>query len=376
MRTSEEIYHRVRWDPRFDPARFVLGINVRGAAPARVPLPDFVAGGDIPWHRVVFIEADGETVWDRASGVDRLDETLAGRVREPRRLREPSFTACPPYVWDPVAGWRPAPPVRGEGARPGTALRVLTWNTLWDRYDGDRIHTSRRRPLLLEALEWADADVIALQEVESELLGMLLRAPWVRSAYTLGSDPTGRDVHDTGLLLLSRLPVREAAHHVLGPHKAVAAVTVESGAGPIVVAATHLTSDHAEDAASRRDAELAGLADALRGVEGDLVLLGDFNDGGNAPADALGLRDAWTEVYGVDDRTPTFDPRANPLAAISSLTGRAVRIDRVLLRGRGLRAVTAELRGNSPATPDGLFVSDHYGVAVDLVACESANESA
>ena len=30
MRTSEEIYHRVRWDPRFDPARFVLGVNVRG----------------------------------------------------------------------------------------------------------------------------------------------------------------------------------------------------------------------------------------------------------------------------------------------------------------------------------------------------------
>ena len=60
MRTSEEIYHRVRWDPRFDPARFVLGINVRGAAPKRVPLPNFVPGGDIPWHRVLFVEADGE----------------------------------------------------------------------------------------------------------------------------------------------------------------------------------------------------------------------------------------------------------------------------------------------------------------------------
>ena len=68
MRTSEEIYHRVRWDPRFDPARFVLGINQRGAAPKRVPLPTFVPGGDIPWHRVLFIEADGELVWDRADG--------------------------------------------------------------------------------------------------------------------------------------------------------------------------------------------------------------------------------------------------------------------------------------------------------------------
>ena len=36
MRTSEEIYHRVRWDPRFDPARFVLGVQQRGARVAEV----------------------------------------------------------------------------------------------------------------------------------------------------------------------------------------------------------------------------------------------------------------------------------------------------------------------------------------------------
>ncbi|MEV5412543.1 DUF504 domain-containing protein [Thermopolyspora sp. NPDC052614] len=35
MRTSEEIYHRVRWDPRFDPARFVFGVDQRGAEPVR-----------------------------------------------------------------------------------------------------------------------------------------------------------------------------------------------------------------------------------------------------------------------------------------------------------------------------------------------------
>ena len=31
MRTSEEIYHRVRWDSRFDPARFVFGVEQRAA---------------------------------------------------------------------------------------------------------------------------------------------------------------------------------------------------------------------------------------------------------------------------------------------------------------------------------------------------------
>ncbi|GED83707.1 RNA repair domain-containing protein [Streptomyces sp. 6-11-2] len=91
MRTSDEIYHRVRWDPRFDPSRFVLGISLRGDGVARVPLPSFVPGGDIPWHRVVFIEADDEVVWDRSTGVDRVDASGAGRVRDPRTV--PGFDA-------------------------------------------------------------------------------------------------------------------------------------------------------------------------------------------------------------------------------------------------------------------------------------------
>nr|WP_055502341.1 poly(A) polymerase [Nonomuraea pusilla] len=361
MRTSEEIYHRVRWDPRFDPSRFVLGVGQRGAGPKRVPLPAFVPGGDIPWHRILFVEADGELVWNRATGLDRLDSCDAGRVRDPRRLRAPFFTARIPHAWDPAAGWRPA---TGQGA--GTAgglVRVLTWNTLWDRYDGDRIDTARRRPLLLEALQRADADVVALQEVEPALLSMLLAAPWVRDRYTVAADPGGEDVDDCGLLLLSRLPVTEAAWHRLGPHKAVAAVVVHTGAGPLVVATTHLTSDHTDDGADRRRAELARIGEGLAGIDGDVLLAGDFNDGTGTPAAALGLRDAWTEARGADD-TPTFDPRVNPLAAISSLSGRAARLDRILLRGRP-RTLSATLHGDTPAA-GGLYVSDHYGVEAVL----------
>ncbi|WP_188191399.1 poly(A) polymerase [Nonomuraea sp. SYSU D8015] len=372
MRTSEEVYHRVRWDPRFDPSRFVLGVGQRGAAPKRIPLPAFAPGGDIPWHRVLFVEADGELVWDRATGLDRVDTCEAGRARVPRRLRAPFFTARTPHTWDADGGWRPG---SGHAAPATAALRVLTWNTLWDRYDGERIDTARRRPLLLAALEEADADVIALQEVESELLSMLLAAPWVRARYTVGTGPDGADVDDCGLLLLSRLPVREAAWHELGPHKAVSAVVVDTEGGPLVVAVTHLTSDHTADGAARRRAELDRIAEGLAGIDGDLVLLGDFNDGTDAPAVALGLRDAWTEAYGADDQTPTFDPPANPLAAISSRSGRAARLDRVLLRGRP-RVVSAALRGDTP-TPEGLYISDHYGVEAVLdVAADVRDEAA
>ncbi|MEV0093839.1 poly(A) polymerase [Streptomyces sp. NPDC050738] len=367
MRTSEQIYHQVRWDPRFDPARFVLGVLQRGAAPKRVQLTSFVPGGDIPWHRVLFVEADGEVVWDRAAGVDRIGDpgTDAGRARAPRLLRAPFFTAVTPYTWDPVVGgWRPA---RAERQPPttGAVLSVLTWNTLWDRYDADRIDTARRRPALLDALAAADADVIALQEVEAGLLVLLLAEPWVRAGYTLSTSPSGRQVEENGLLLLSRVPVREAGRHVLGPHKALTALTVESAAGPLVVAVTHLSSDHSDPGGVRRRAELLRIDEGLASVDGEVLLLGDFNDSTGRPAAELGLQDAWTRTHGAADDTPTFDPVANPLAAVSSLGGRPGRLDRVLLRGETLRAAGAELLGTVPAE-DGLFVSDHYGVRVEL----------
>lgn len=375
MRTSEEIYHRVRWDSRFDPARFVLGVAQRGTVPKRVPLPRFTPGGDIPWHRVLFIEADGEVVWDRSSGVDRIDATDAGRVRAPRRLPSPYFVSRTPYAFSaPDAAWAPVSEDAPAPAPSSGPLTLLTWNTLWDRYDSDRIDTARRRPLLLDALRAADADVIALQEAEPALLSLLLATPWVRGGYTLWADPAGRDVADCGLLLLSRVPVREAGLHALGPHKAVAAVVVDGPGGPVTVAATHLSSDHSPDGARRRDAELADLATGLAAIEGELALLGDFNDGGDTPQDRLGMTDAWSRVHGPDDRTPTFDPSVNPLAAVSSLTGRVSRLDRVLVRPDGLRPASAVLLGDVPA-PDGLYVSDHFGVRVELAA-DAAEEAA
>jgi poly(A) polymerase len=368
MRTSEEIYHQVRWDPRFDPSRFVFGVAQRGAEPKRVPLPLFSPGGDIPWHRVLFVEADGQVVWDRATGVDRVGASEAGRVREPRLLRAPYFTARTPYAWDAAGeSWRPTART-APAPVPADALRVLTWNTLWDWYNAEHIDTARRRPALLAALEAADADVIALQEVEAPLLAMLLDAPWVRARYTLGTDPCGRDVADTSLVLLSRLPVREAGVHFFGPHKAVTAVALETTAGPLVVAATHLTSDHSPTGAGRRKAEQAEMAEWLSGPEENVLVMGDFND---AREDAegvgprLGLRDAWTQTHGASDHTPTFDPGANPLAAVSAPGGEPGRLDRVLLRGNGLTVAGVWLHGDVP-TPQRVYLSDHYGVAADL----------
>ncbi|MEY9906796.1 poly(A) polymerase [Catenulispora sp. MAP12-49] len=358
MRTSQEIYHRVRWDARFDASRFVMGLEQRGREPKRVPLPSFDPQGDIPWHRVVFFEADGQLVWDRASGVDALDASGAGLAQRTRLLAAPFFEPRTPHAF--VDGrWQPATGP-SSGATVGAELRVLTWNTLWDRYDGALIRTAERRPMLLAALRDADVDVIALQEAEPALVKMLLAEDWVRAEWTLGGDPRSADVADSGVLVLSRLPVIEAGWHALARYKAVTAVVVETAAGPVVVANTHLSSDHSTDGAGLRTQQLGQLADGLRDIDAvPVVLVGDFNDDSEAPATRLGMTDAWTQVHGVADETATFDPVANPLAAVSSLTGQAKRLDRVLLLGAA--ASDARLIGEVPSG-DGLFVSDHYGI--------------
>src|SRR5262245_17102060 len=92
MRTSEQAWSQIAWDPRLDPARFVVGVDVHAADPERVPLPDFVPGGDIPWHRVLFFELDGVRCWDR-TGLDRLDEIAASGTATPRALGPP--------LWEP-----------------------------------------------------------------------------------------------------------------------------------------------------------------------------------------------------------------------------------------------------------------------------------
>jgi endonuclease/exonuclease/phosphatase family metal-dependent hydrolase/2'-5' RNA ligase/uncharacterized protein (UPF0248 family) len=405
MRTSEEIYQRVRWDPRFDPSRFVLGITQRGADPKRIPLPAFVPGGEIPWHRVLFVEADGEVVWDRAAGVDRIDASNAGRALAPRRLRAPFFTALVPHAWDPAGGeWRPAIQREGRDASgasgahgqgvPAAPLRVLTWNTLWDRYESDRIHTARRRPLLLAALRVARADVIALQEVDATLLAMVLGQGWVRAEYTVSSAARDRAVEDCGVLLLSRRPVLEAAVHMLGPHKSLVAFAVSAAgsaaradAAAVVVATVHLSSDHGQDGTGRRRVEIAQVAEGLAELTGPYVLMGDFNDGGEAPdgpAAALRLQDAWLLARGPEDRTPTFDPTVNTIAAATSLRGRAARLDRILLRpggqecehptgaDPGLSIRAAALLGTEPAEP-GLYLSDHYGVLAELAVAAAGD---
>lgn len=126
MRTSQDVYNQIRWDPRFEPGLYKLGVLTRHHGVVEINLLDFVPGGDIPWHRVHYIEGPEGKVWDRGGGYE---------LKIPERAEK-------------------------------DALDVLSWNC---RYEVRGV---------VDFLRQHPSDLIGLQEVHGELLEALYTLPY------------------------------------------------------------------------------------------------------------------------------------------------------------------------------------------------------
>lgn len=354
MRPADVIHAQIRWDPRLDDRRFSIGLDVHAANPKEILFAGFEPNGDIPWHRVLYFACDGVPCWDRRTGVDHVDRLADDGVASSVRLGPP---------------WSPRAPVRWDGQRwsanatqPGrtaeATLTLVTWNVLWDRFDPDAIDSARRWPLLLDALLDGDADVLALQEVDPAFRDLVLADHRVREDWWVSHGPRHPDVGDRDLMLLGRCAVEQVAMLPFDAHKGALALVL-AGDRPVTVVTTHLSSNHREGAVAIRASELTTLAAGLADREHPVVVVGDFNLRDETPIGDL--RDAWTELH---PTAPTFEPAANPLAALASRTGASGRLDRVLIRG-DVTCAQIERLGTSPV--DGTWLSDHYGVRAELV---------
>ncbi len=396
LRPVQDVLGRLQHDPGFDASCFVIGYEERFSGASEAPLLDFLAGGEIPWHRIQSIRAGSLTVWDRQARVDLVfgsgdsdaaDHpailqacTASAAPVEPapkRRKRGKSSKPAAALALTPRtcwrfnrrrAAWEPTLPEALAGVE---SLHVATFNMLFDLHEADRIYSERRVPAALALLRERDADLLALQEVTPETLADLLAEPWVRERYCVSSGPDAEDVSPYGVVLLSRWPLALAEHR-FSAHKALLFARLELGGRPLLCAALHLTSDQQGDGKARRATQLDALAQRLGEADvGDVIVLGDFNVGDDDPSEnqriaACGLVDVWSQLRPHDPGF-TFDPDLNPLAALMSRRGRAARFDRVL--ARGLTAIEISRFGDRPFASDGdeqRFASDHFGVAALL----------
>lgn len=319
------------------------------------------------------------------------------------------------YVYDPAGdAWREVPceaigaadaSSTTVAAAPVSTLRVLTWNTQFSRHSGERTPLGRdgidwcspTRYLALSAvLAAADADVIAMQEVEPAWCAYLSAQSWVRDGYAMSCHEGSHAIAPWGVLLLVRRTLSVAAFtHAnvaafSGHTSAMPEVTISLGSqtAPVTIGSMHLLAPYSQNNVSNRETQLDNLIKHLEGTTGAStststpgggrarIVMGDFNDYPGKffhfPA-ALGFKDAWQALHprcdeitlpptqhgasdeeneaaraAVQERGYTIDGHMNPYAARiieAEFFGRA---DRIMYAAAHLQPVHAELVGTAP----------------------------
>jgi endonuclease/exonuclease/phosphatase family metal-dependent hydrolase len=246
----------------------------------------------------------------------------------------------------------------GIGSARRREVRVATLNIWHDMGDWQA-----RRPLLIQALRGADADVIALQEVlqdaakalanQAETLAVALGG---YSVHFVSTDPEGSP-RRYGNAILTRLPVLAEDSRKLEPlddHRTALRVRVQADGRPIDIVNTHLAWQ--ADAGPVRARQIADLLSWLPKDGVPLVVTGDFN----APLDDPGLAS-----LAASPRFQNALPRGAALTTLNPAKGHAPRvIDHIFAERQWFTIGQVGLIAEQPT--NGEYPSDHFGLAATL----------
>ena len=393
MATIREVYDRILWDNRLDHRAFSLGFSDRISGNIREKrLSEWVVDGDIPWHRIRYVKCGETIVWNRDRPIDLFttgelpvaawvvatgnEESENQKQQISPHLSPPTvvtnFHTRPIYQYD-LQNWQAIDnPLESVTV---TTLKIASFNVLSDLYESEHTQTAQRIPIIIEHLRQCDADIIALQEVTPRLLEILLASDWVHD-YQISESPQGETLEWHGLLLLSRLPFTLVEYRY-SPRKRVLIGKWLLNGKTLNVAAVHFTSDYNKNSVAVRTKQLTILLEYLNTQPGDCLIVGDFNAKGNEQAEILtqnNFIDIWQTLH-PEDPGYTFNPQANPLAALMSLTGLSGRLDRMMLRSqdRDLISRKIELFACNPVLDIAgtIYPSDHFGILTQLESLAS-----
>jgi endonuclease/exonuclease/phosphatase family metal-dependent hydrolase len=241
-----------------------------------------------------------------------------------------------------------------------STLRLLTWNTWFDRHK-----FKHRAAALIDELSWRAPDVVALQEVTVELLRVLVGSSLVRSRYQL-SDVDGSTFERYGVLLLSRIPLRTLSLLPL-PSQMGRRLLVASLVNGLCVATVHLEST--SECSAQRATQLRIIQPYLKELGDQVVLMGDMNFAPESLIESDSIDQSFIDGWNQNrfsDPGYTVDSRRNPLRRIASEVPEQKRIDRVFVRCDRWHVQEISLVGTAPIDREGTFVSDHFGIEAVL----------
>jgi endonuclease/exonuclease/phosphatase family metal-dependent hydrolase len=239
-----------------------------------------------------------------------------------------------------------------------TGLRFLSFNI----YGRDTSNCTARASIIFKMLERANADFVALQEVEDWFLELLAREKWAAN-YHMSDFGSGHA--PGGLLILSKVPLMNVAYYEktepgqveVDQRGRMLVVHPKMGQGNLAIATSTLDWRSAENRAE----SLTYLFSVLN-VTSDVVMMGDFNFDTNAQPETAAIPYDYEDVW--QSLRPhhlgyTWDPKANSYAHSSDPTSRPSRIDRVMVKSGFWEARKIQKIGSPEASP-------HYGLLTQL----------
>lgn len=289
-------------------------------------------------------------LWTRVAPAGRRPRGTAGRRRVATAVTVVAVLVCAATVLVPGVLGRTGERAPGERGTGGTAdaatVRILSVNT-WYHQASDEVLASTARDY--------DADIVVLPESSDAQASAVAEATGLELVQSVSTRTRGGG---TALLVRPSWLVdgSVADLHLTRHQNPVAALDgVPDGPGPFTVMGVHTNAPAHGDLVGGWTREMRDLRDWASGVDGPVVLAGDFNATTAHPelrrlTSGTGGADALTDCGGGLFAAPTW-PRAGAPSPVPVL-----RLDHVLVRG-----MTCAASGVA-----GVPGSDHAGVWADL----------
>ncbi|MCP4349944.1 MAG: endonuclease/exonuclease/phosphatase family protein [Desulfobacterales bacterium] len=237
---------------------------------------------------------------------------------------------------------------------------LVTYNVL-----AEAKYIETRIPTLLNILENTNADIIALQETASWFFKSLNSQAWAKKYYY----PLYKNkvFIPRGLLILSKHPVTGIVAKKLPGRQKRALLIVKTKIGNTVfsVGTCHLESPLGDGHIRAKQLDL--FFDIFSDSD-NALFLGDFNFGENEQPDTSHLDKAFTDVWSATNPGKpgyTWNREESIMARRNSFPNEeSRRIDRILLKSKLFKPVSARVIGNSPVSGkySHIFPSDHFGL--------------
>lgn len=369
LRSIKDVHSRLLWDSGIPTETIYIGYIDRMRGLVEMPFNEFTPGGRVPWDRIQYFRMGEQRIWDRES---RMDLIFGSGDTPPDAKLE--FQAAATSVG---SGWQRLPALRYEpieghwdNAPEAQAIQVPHWNTvtlnlLSNHFLPEKHRSPERYRAILNHLEQIGADLITLQEADSEFLSLLLAQPWVQRQYCVADNRhIGQERSHFEVMLSNVAPVMALAP-IIDEECRTLLQGFDLKGSRLWVLCVHLFSDSGANAAVKREAHLQKLLAQIPAEE-TILIQGDFNFGDEHSSPSLTeFVDFWPQLHPGDPGI-TYDGSGNALARLVNPQARSRRLDKVLVRTESGFPIAEEMEMLPLIGTNGEPLSDHHALRTRL----------